>query len=105
MNHEPRPAQLHQDFPYQRRFVPSDELAMCFALQCAFLDSYGVGADLFRDAEKDTVRLSLRLGSGCGEVGLPFNAMQLKELARMCIDAAHDLEAFPSAELMKGLPS
>lgn len=105
MNYEPKPARVKVSHPDQRRFLPSEELAQCYSLPCALPDSYGTGVDLYRHAEKDTVRLTLKIGIGLGEVGLPFNAIQLQELARMCLDAAHDLDAYPAAVLMEGQPS
>jgi hypothetical protein len=104
MNHEPRPASVSLSNPTFRRFLVPVELSAISPFLLQGTDACDTGVRICRLALQDTALLVMELPH-LGEVRLSFNALRLKELARMCIDAAHDLETFPAAVLTEGKSS
>lgn len=96
MNHEPRPASVSSSHPNFRQFLVAVELSAINPYLLQGTDACDTGVRIYRFADQDTARLIVELPH-LGEMRLSFNALRLKELARMCIDAAHDLETFPAA--------
>lgn len=60
--------------------------------------------NVFRWADANTAELSLRVGANRSDctATVMCNAVELREIAARLLDAAHDLEAFPSNVLMRG---
>lgn len=94
----PKPPVVTDSHPMQRYFcAPGNEPGL-----------RGVGGqvegpppaevEFYRNAEKDHVRLSVSVSGGAGYAGVHLTAAELRAVARLCLDCAHDLETVPALE-------
>ncbi len=99
--HTIRPAILGEFHPKQRYFGASRSANYT---DLADIRGESIGrADTFRFHDEDHANVRIFLGSGAtamGMVGLNMGPQALRELARVLIDAAHDIEANPASALM-----
>lgn len=96
--HQPRPPGIPGSIPDKRDYLNHHSLGV--ADYCA---GYGIDAltDLtlfvqvnrYSPCKLGTVRIATECGSMSAQIRLTPNS--LRELARMCIDAAHDIEVNP----------
>ena len=101
--HAPRPALVPQEpnHYWQRRFgagdMPSDYIQPATECEAALLIAQ---FEVFRDGEYDLAEVRARLGiRTTAEVTIRLPPAELRDLAARLIDAAHDIEAHPSATL------
>lgn len=101
----PRPAIVDPSGEYsnQRRFGPGLK-----PLDCQLTPSNSTASDMctrltaYRDGEFDLAEVTISIGIYCrAEITAQLNPAELRELAALLLDAAHDIEAFPAAALAK----
>jgi hypothetical protein len=97
--HVAKPPVLCVDYPSQRHFCPPG----------ADGGLNGVGGDkpgsppgevaFYRSSCDDFARLTVSVLGGIGYAGIHLSPKALRAVATLCLDCAHDIEAFPSKEL------
>lgn len=97
--HAPRPAWVPSEAEnaWQRSFGTDNYSAIC-GLQLRDAESGRMSISVLRSAKKEVARLEIALGATC-HVRALLDPAELRDLAARLIDAAHDIEAHPAAEL------
>ncbi len=98
--HIPRPPVVYKDHPDQRHFGRDDSGSTRSRLGRDFDTSFGV----MRFCSRDVAVFGIETGSTVvAETRAKLNPQQLREIAQLLLDAAHDIEAYPSAQLLAEL--
>lgn len=95
MNYEPRPPKTSESHPDQRIFRPDPEKPV--AALCSQESAFTSDARLMRFDIDDYVKLTVSVSNYDACASIDLNPLELRMLAQMCVDAAHDLEMHPAA--------
>lgn len=88
-----------EDHPTQRYFPTSASCKFGFGIASS-REKFVAVARVMRLAQNNHGELSLRVSAlGEAEIMMPFTADELREIAKQCLDCAHDLDTFPAEVL------
>ena len=95
--HTPRPPHISGTYSYQRWYWGNGTLASD-GVRISLAPHFGNEVELVRYSDCDYAQLSIRLVQHAS-ITATLTADELRAVARMCIDAAHDLDNLPAVQL------